>query len=428
MKKITLILLMLLCLAAFASCTTKAQKDLMVVNEKYDAGEWQEAIDLADALIEQYPKAEEEISAARDVIEKANLQLNLEAAEKLVEDAKTKYEAGNFDDSITTAIMAVRKFEKAADDIDENEFLADEDNFSRAQNGYDTANVIIGDAYICKAQTEYDAGNYTEAIDISNELLKKYSQSGRADDAKKLIDDSNTAINMQKAAAIIDEIKTLLNKNDYSAVYKKVPEVSKYAPDSEYSRLANDYYNQAKQIEQNSYEKKLKDAYNAGKWKDVQTVAKTIISKYKGTSLASTAQTYSDNAAAKLREEAKQEARSLIRVTKIWISSHDSVGGVNVYFNFVNKSDKTIKRVNFGFTFYDRVGDVAKCEIERDTINDCYYTGPVASGGGLSGTGWCWGKYYNWDIASVKLVSLSIEYMDGTYKSFTKEQIEDVQY
>lgn len=128
------------------------------------------------------------------------------------------------------------------------------------------------------------------------------------------------------------------------------------------------------------------------------------------------------------RQAAIDEARSLFRVKRIWFSSHDSVGGVSVYFNFVNNSDKVIDYVNFGFTFYNAVGDVVKCEIANDTVNRCYKTGPFAKGEGLSGSGWSWGKYYNWDISKIKLVSLSLEYSDGTTYYFTDDQIAAVQY
>lgn len=138
--------------------------------------------------------------------------------------------------------------------------------------------------------------------------------------------------------------------------------------------------------------------------------------------------TYKELKQAADRQAAIDEARSLFRVTRIWCSSHDSVGGVNVYFNFINNSDKVVNYVNFGFTFYNAVGDVVKCEYENATINRCYKTGPYAKGEGLSGYGWSWGKYYNWDIARVELVSLSLEYSDGTTYRFTDDQIAAVQY
>lgn len=138
--------------------------------------------------------------------------------------------------------------------------------------------------------------------------------------------------------------------------------------------------------------------------------------------------TYKELEKAAKKQAALDEARSLIQVTGIWVSKPDSAGGVELYFNFVNKSDKVIKYVNFGATFYNKVGDVVKCEYENARVNRCYSTGPFAKGEGLSGYGWYWGDYYNWDIASVKLVSLDIEYMDGSTYTFDDDQIAYVQY
>ena len=113
---------------------------------------------------------------------------------------------------------------------------------------------------------------------------------------------------------------------------------------------------------------------------------------------------------------------------RIWVSKPDSAGGVELYFNFTNNSDKVIKYITFGATFYNAVGDVVTCKYKRDVINYCSDTGPYAKGEGLSGSGWYWGDYYNWDIKSVKLVYLSIEYMDGTEYAFSNDQIEAIQY
>lgn len=42
-----------------------------------------------------------------------------------------------------------------------------------------------------------------------------------------------------------------------------------------------------------------------------------------------------------------EEAKKLIRVTKVAVSAPDSAGGVELYFNYINNSDKVIKYVNF---------------------------------------------------------------------------------
>lgn len=123
-----------------------------------------------------------------------------------------------------------------------------------------------------------------------------------------------------------------------------------------------------------------------------------------------------------------EEAKKLIRVTKVAVSAPDSAGGVELYFNYINNSDKVIKYVNFSVTFYNAVGDVVKGKYDQSTVNRCYDTGPFKKGEGRTGTWWHWGDFYNWDITSVKLVDLSIEYTDGTTVTLTKDQVAGVQY
>ncbi len=142
---------------------------------------------------------------------------------------------------------------------------------------------------------------------------------------------------------------------------------------------------------------------------------------------AASAQYNELKAAAELQAEI-DEARGIIRVTNVAFSSPDSAGGVELYFNFVNNSEKTIKYINFGVTFYNAVGDVAVCQYKKDIINYCTETGPYEKGEGLSGNYWYWGDYYNWEIASCELVYLNIEYMDGTEVTLTQDQIDYVQY
>lgn len=128
------------------------------------------------------------------------------------------------------------------------------------------------------------------------------------------------------------------------------------------------------------------------------------------------------------RQAEIEDARKLIRVTKVAVSAPDSAGGVELYFNYINNSDKVIKYVNFSVTFYNTVGDVVKGKYDQSTVNRCYDTGPFKKGEGRTGTWWHWGDFYNWDITSVKLVDLSIEYTDGTTVTFTKDQVDGVQY
>ena len=93
-----------------------------------------------------------------------------------------------------------------------------------------------------------------------------------------------------------------------------------------------------------------------------------------------------------------------------------------------NKSTKTIKYLNFGVTFYNSVGDVVLPDYSNQRINYCTDTGPFATGQGRSGSNWYWGKFYDSTISSVELVYLQIDYMDGTSKLFSAEELKYVEY
>ena len=147
-----------------------------------------------------------------------------------------------------------------------------------------------------------------------------------------------------------------------------------------------------------------------------------------GAALTKAKETYDALVNEQKRQAEIEKARKLIRVTKVAVSAPDSAGGVMLYFNFINNSDKTIKYLHFGVTFYNAVNDIVLPNYDKQAINYCKETGPYKKGEGLSGTNWYWGKYYSFDIKTVKLVYLSIEYTDGTTVTFTKNQVDGVQY
>lgn len=129
-----------------------------------------------------------------------------------------------------------------------------------------------------------------------------------------------------------------------------------------------------------------------------------------------------------IEEKAKEKALGAIRVEKLWCSTPDAFGGVKLYINFTNKSEKTIKYVNFAVKFHNAVGDVVKCKLKDEDTYYCQATGPYETGEGLSGSNYYWGEYYNSTITSAKLVSLSIDYMDNTSVSFKGTEVDYIQY
>ena len=124
----------------------------------------------------------------------------------------------------------------------------------------------------------------------------------------------------------------------------------------------------------------------------------------------------------------KLYTESLIRVTDVSISPPDSAGGIELYFNFINNSEKVIKYLYFSVTFYNRVDDIVWSKYDNEPVSHCQLTGPYAQGEGLSGKSWHWGDYYNWDIDRVELVGLSVEYTDGTTITFNERMMPYVQY
>ena len=168
-------------------------------------------------------------------------------------------------------------------------------------------------------------------------------------------------------------------------------------------------------------EQKIKDAQNA--YAKLSADEKAMVTNYQKLTDANTQ--YRDMKAAAEKQATLNEAKSLFRVKRIYAGSHDSVGGVYIYFDFVNLSDKPIRYVHFSFSFYNSVGDEVWDEFSQST--SCYYTGPVYKGEGTE-SGWRWGKYYNWNIARVELDSLWLEYMDGTKYYFSDDQIAHITY
>ena len=130
------------------------------------------------------------------------------------------------------------------------------------------------------------------------------------------------------------------------------------------------------------------------------------------------------------RAAEEQRLKDTIRVRRVWTSNPDSAGGVELYINFTNMSDKTIKYVTFGVKLYNAVGDVVECKYDNALfgVYYCKDTGPYEKGEGLSGTSWHWGDFYNWDIDHAELVSVEIEYMDGTETEIDGDDIGIIQY
>lgn len=137
-----------------------------------------------------------------------------------------------------------------------------------------------------------------------------------------------------------------------------------------------------------------------------------------------------DRIAAEALKSAQDKAREIIRVTKISTSRPNSAGGVDLFIGYRNMSDKVIKYATFVITPYNRVGDIATCEIRGSSTFRARDEGPHKKREGLAGNySWYWeNAWYNWTISKLELTEIEIEYMDGTTVSLSGDDVKYVQY
>lgn len=123
-----------------------------------------------------------------------------------------------------------------------------------------------------------------------------------------------------------------------------------------------------------------------------------------------------------------EEIKSSIRIIKIWTDRPNSAGGVDLYINWENLSDKTIKYVYFTVSPYNSVNDTVKCTIRKYSSFTAQDEGPYSKGQGLKGTKYFWeNAWYNYSIKGVNLESVRILYMDGTSLDIPEKYINYIQ-
>ncbi len=118
-------------------------------------------------------------------------------------------------------------------------------------------------------------------------------------------------------------------------------------------------------------------------------------------------------------------AKSMVKNVKLRVKKYGD-SRIEVFLDFINASDKTIKYLRFYVRFKNAVGDVLKYKSQYDFVA-CEDTGPYAPGKGSVNSSDCWTFYsyqidvYN--ISSYELIYLECEYTDGTKKYLTEDSI-----
>ncbi len=181
----------------------------------------------------------------------------------------------------------------------------------------------------------------------------------------------------------------------------------------------------------------IRTAFGEQDWNKVITLANALHGKFpgynqdiEGLDLAAQAQKILDDEAAKAAAEAaktlEDKVHGLIRITKLSCSSPNSADGVGINLHFINMHpEKTIKYLEVTVIPYNAVGDTQYCDIRNYSRYTCEATGPYAPGKGLTAKdNWWWpNAWYNSTIRSIKLSGVSIEYMDGTHVTLTKDEL-----
>lgn len=107
-----------------------------------------------------------------------------------------------------------------------------------------------------------------------------------------------------------------------------------------------------------------------------------------------------------------------------WVRGIDqtsSLTPVSARFTFTNKTGKEIKYITFGVRPYNAVDDPVECTVTGISLYNCTCTGPFAPNGKYTQT--LEHAWYNTSIASAKIESVQIIYMDNSTQILTSDEI-----
>lgn len=184
----------------------------------------------------------------------------------------------------------------------------------------------------------------------------------------------------------------------------------------------------------------ISSAFQAGNYAEVVSSARELASRHPGRPETEKALALASQAEARIAEQTRQAAaaaeaarrnaeqserdrvRSVVRVRRVWTDDPNSAGGVDLHIVWQNTSSKTVKYATFTVEPYNAVGDVVSCSIRDHSQFSGQVTGPVRPGT-VSGAGKVWETaWYNPTIVRARLVSIHLEYTDGSTADFSGDQ------
>lgn len=409
-RKICLCCMLFVLALALTACASKSEKLFDQAKKAYAKEEWESAITLCQDIITNYGGVAE-VPLAKALLADAEREKHLREATDLYGQALSKHTEHRWSDAIALAEQIIESYSDTPEKTQAEQLII---------------NCTAGEMRDEADQLREDA-DYKKAISKFEEIIKKY---GGAD----IIAEVEAALTETRQLYAEELYDALIKKNEakeWGDVISLSQDIEKLYPESDLAIQAKMLADQA-EVEKKEERRiqliaTLQKQYGDQNWQGVSTTAAMIIKEFPNSAEAGTAKEYKATAEKKIQEAAIAAARDIIRVSLVTYKMN-RIGGAEVYFNFTNNSSKTIKYLTFGVSFYNAVGDLIRPDYANEAINYCSETGPYAKGEGLHGYNWCWGPYYSWDIASVELVYLSIEYTDGTTVTLNENQLEYVQY
>lgn len=116
-----------------------------------------------------------------------------------------------------------------------------------------------------------------------------------------------------------------------------------------------------------------------------------------------------------------KKSSEIFHINNASLSSPNSAGGCDVYFNYTNLHKKTIKYLHWTGFAKNAVNDIVSCDIRDRSSFSGKDTGPVLTGEDGGGVWDC--MIYNFSARELVLSNISIEYLDGSRHSIGRNDI-----
>ncbi len=114
---------------------------------------------------------------------------------------------------------------------------------------------------------------------------------------------------------------------------------------------------------------------------------------------------------------------SAIEISKAYVSIPNSAGGVDVFHEIYNATEKEMKYITFTYVPYNPVDDIVSCTVKKKSEVSCQLAGPFKPGD-VTYVDWK-NLWYNPTISSTRIKEIEIEYMDGSTEMLLGEEIVD---